>query len=145
MLYIQRPTATCSYSLLERLHDLSVFLSSIGSALLVLLVTVMSPVDAPWTKTPEEILQHFSVDSSRGLSSELAEKHAQLYGKNGTQCIVYHNVLKLKCTWCVTFTSVRITRGPAYTIMGTHPRTVQGPTCINPPRFCCCIIRTGFA
>lgn len=39
-------------------------------------------LDAPWTKSPEEILQHFSVDSSRGLTSDLAAKHAELYGKN---------------------------------------------------------------
>ncbi|CAL1704224.1 unnamed protein product [Somion occarium] len=43
----------------------------------------MSLVEAPWTKTPEEILQHFSVDPARGLSSELAAKHAEIYGKNG--------------------------------------------------------------
>ncbi|KAK7693266.1 hypothetical protein QCA50_002833 [Cerrena zonata] len=42
----------------------------------------MSPLEAPWTKTPEEISQHFSVDPSRGLSSDLAEKHAEIYGKN---------------------------------------------------------------
>ncbi|GBE82439.1 Calcium-transporting ATPase 1 [Sparassis crispa] len=39
-------------------------------------------MDAPWTKTGDEILQHFSVDPSRGLTSDLAAKHAELYGKN---------------------------------------------------------------
>ncbi|KAI0080572.1 calcium-transporting ATPase [Panus rudis PR-1116 ss-1] len=42
----------------------------------------MSLIEAPWTKTPEEILQHFSVDAERGLSSDLAAKHAEIYGKN---------------------------------------------------------------
>lgn len=60
----------------------------------------MSPVEAPWTKTPEEISQHFSVDTSRGLSSDLAKKHAEIYGKNGT--LVYHNVHKPKWTCVVT-------------------------------------------
>ncbi|KAI0797816.1 calcium-transporting ATPase [Abortiporus biennis] len=39
-------------------------------------------LDTPWTKTSDEILQHFSVDPIRGLSSDLAAKHAELYGKN---------------------------------------------------------------
>ncbi|EKM55663.1 uncharacterized protein PHACADRAFT_256444 [Phanerochaete carnosa HHB-10118-sp] len=42
----------------------------------------MSILGEPWTKTPEEIFQHFSVDSTRGLTSDLAAKHAELYGKN---------------------------------------------------------------
>ena len=44
----------------------------------------MSILADPWTKTPEEIFQHFSVDPARGLTSDLAAKHAELYGKNGT-------------------------------------------------------------
>ncbi|KAL0579971.1 hypothetical protein V5O48_002055 [Marasmius crinis-equi] len=39
-------------------------------------------MDEPWTKSPDEILQHFQVDSDRGLSSAQAAKHAELYGKN---------------------------------------------------------------
>ncbi|KAH9952194.1 calcium-transporting ATPase [Amylocystis lapponica] len=39
-------------------------------------------MDAPWTKSAEEILQHFAVDPNRGLTSDLAAKHAELYGKN---------------------------------------------------------------
>ncbi|KAF9050639.1 calcium ATPase [Hymenopellis radicata] len=39
-------------------------------------------MDAPWTKTPADILQHFNVDSDRGLSASQVEKHAELYGKN---------------------------------------------------------------
>ena len=41
-------------------------------------------LDAAWTRTPEEILQHYSVDPARGLTSDLAAKHAELYGKNGS-------------------------------------------------------------
>ncbi|KAJ3553351.1 hypothetical protein NP233_g12666 [Leucocoprinus birnbaumii] len=36
----------------------------------------------PWTRSPNEILQHFSVDPKRGLSSADAARHAELYGKN---------------------------------------------------------------
>ncbi|KAI0747936.1 calcium-transporting ATPase [Daedaleopsis nitida] len=39
-------------------------------------------MDAPWTKTGEEVLQHYVVDPTRGLTSEAAAKHAELYGKN---------------------------------------------------------------
>ncbi|THH19979.1 hypothetical protein EUX98_g8674 [Antrodiella citrinella] len=39
-------------------------------------------LDSPWTKSPEDILQHFSVDPSSGLTSDRAAKHAELYGKN---------------------------------------------------------------
>ncbi|KAK1232988.1 hypothetical protein PQX77_003902 [Marasmius sp. AFHP31] len=39
-------------------------------------------MDDPWTKSPDEILQHFQVDPIRGLSSAQAAKHAELYGKN---------------------------------------------------------------
>ncbi|KAI0689133.1 calcium-transporting ATPase [Cytidiella melzeri] len=39
-------------------------------------------LDDPWTRTPEDILAHFSVDPTRGLTSDLAAKHAELYGKN---------------------------------------------------------------
>ena len=40
-------------------------------------------LDDPWTKTPEEVFQYYSVDPSRGLTSDLAAKHAELYGRNG--------------------------------------------------------------
>ncbi|KAI0340585.1 calcium-transporting ATPase [Trametopsis cervina] len=39
-------------------------------------------LEQPWARTPEEILQHYSVDASRGLTSDVAAKHAELYGKN---------------------------------------------------------------
>jgi P-type Ca2+ transporter type 2A len=43
----------------------------------------MVGLEVPWTNTPEEILQHFSVDPVRGLTSAQAAKHAEIYGKNG--------------------------------------------------------------
>lgn len=40
-------------------------------------------MDAPWTRSVEDILQHYNVDPTRGLTAAAAEKHAELYGKNG--------------------------------------------------------------
>jgi Ca2+ transporting ATPase len=40
-------------------------------------------METPWTKSPEEILEHFAVDPNRGLSADQASKHAEIYGKNG--------------------------------------------------------------
>ncbi|RDB24075.1 Sarcoplasmic/endoplasmic reticulum calcium ATPase 3 [Hypsizygus marmoreus] len=39
-------------------------------------------MDVPWTKSPQDILQHFGVDPKQGLSPEQAAKHAEIYGKN---------------------------------------------------------------
>ncbi|KAF5330617.1 hypothetical protein D9619_006003 [Psilocybe cf. subviscida] len=39
-------------------------------------------MEAPWTKSSKEILDHYAVDANRGLSQEQATKHAELYGKN---------------------------------------------------------------
>ncbi|KAF9566270.1 calcium-transporting ATPase [Agrocybe pediades] len=39
-------------------------------------------MEAPWTHTPQEILDYYGVDASRGLSSAQAAKHAEKYGKN---------------------------------------------------------------
>lgn len=39
-------------------------------------------MDHPWTSTPEHVLEHFGVDSSRGLTAAHAAKHAEVYGKN---------------------------------------------------------------
>ncbi|KAF8232344.1 Ca-transporting ATPase [Tricholoma matsutake] len=39
-------------------------------------------MQAPWTKSPHEILEHFGVDPNRGLSADQAAKHAEVYGKN---------------------------------------------------------------
>jgi hypothetical protein len=42
-----------------------------------------SDLDTPWTKSLEEILAHFGVDSKVGLSADQIEKHVKRYGKNG--------------------------------------------------------------
>ena len=42
-------------------------------------------MDSPWTVLPRNILAHYNVDPQRGLSAADAAKHAQLYGKNGTE------------------------------------------------------------
>jgi len=40
-------------------------------------------MDSPWTKSTSQLLEHFNVDSTHGLDAQQAEKHAELYGKNG--------------------------------------------------------------
>ena len=47
-------------------------------------------LEDPWTKTPEEIFQQFSVDPASGLTSDLAVKHAELYGKNGEYSVLLY-------------------------------------------------------
>jgi P-type Ca2+ transporter type 2A len=47
-------------------------------------------LEDPWTKTPEEIFQYFSVDPASGLTSDLAVKHAELYGKNGESSRLFY-------------------------------------------------------
>ncbi|KAG6888489.1 hypothetical protein C0995_007915 [Termitomyces sp. Mi166 len=39
-------------------------------------------MDTPWTHSTEEILQHFGVDTSTGLSPGQVAKHAEIYGRN---------------------------------------------------------------
>ncbi|KAF7304679.1 Calcium-transporting ATPase [Mycena kentingensis (nom. inval.)] len=39
-------------------------------------------MDSPWAQSPQQILEHFGVHPDRGLSSDQAAKHAQVYGKN---------------------------------------------------------------
>ncbi|KAF7295081.1 Calcium-transporting ATPase [Mycena indigotica] len=39
-------------------------------------------METPWAQTTNELLEHFSVHPDRGLSSDQAAKHAQIYGKN---------------------------------------------------------------
>ncbi|KAJ7752030.1 Ca-transporting ATPase [Mycena metata] len=39
-------------------------------------------MDAPWSQTPAQILEHFGVHPDRGLSSDQAANHALVYGKN---------------------------------------------------------------
>ena len=78
-------------------------------------------MEAPWTRTGTEVLQQFSVDSTRGLTSEAAAKHAELYGKNGASIAKCVYVLNLHVATC------RAARGPTNASVGAHPRTVQGP------------------
>ncbi|KAF8528225.1 hypothetical protein BU17DRAFT_81482 [Hysterangium stoloniferum] len=39
-------------------------------------------MDVAWSRSPDEILQHFSVSEKIGLSCEQVKRHAQLYGRN---------------------------------------------------------------
>ncbi|KAJ6547383.1 Ca-transporting ATPase [Mycena capillaripes] len=39
-------------------------------------------MEAPWSQTPDQVLEHFGVHPDRGLTSDQAAKHAQVYGKN---------------------------------------------------------------
>ncbi|KAJ7063132.1 Ca-transporting ATPase [Mycena amicta] len=39
-------------------------------------------LDTPWAQTSDQILDHFGVNPDRGLSSDQAAKHAQIYGTN---------------------------------------------------------------
>ena len=40
-------------------------------------------MQAPWTKSPKEILDYYAVSPKHGLSKDQVDKHAQLYGRNG--------------------------------------------------------------
>ncbi|KAH7889652.1 hypothetical protein F5I97DRAFT_1800705 [Phlebopus sp. FC_14] len=42
----------------------------------------MTILDTPWTLEPGQLLEHFGVDPSRGLTAHQAAKHAQVYGRN---------------------------------------------------------------
>ncbi|PPQ68498.1 hypothetical protein CVT26_003437 [Gymnopilus dilepis] len=42
-------------------------------------------MEAPWTKTPQEILDYFGVNPKDGLSEDQVAKHAEIYGRNGTR------------------------------------------------------------
>ncbi|KAF8911134.1 calcium-transporting ATPase [Gymnopilus junonius] len=39
-------------------------------------------MEAPWTKTPQEVLDYFGVNPKDGLSENQVAKHAEIYGKN---------------------------------------------------------------
>ncbi|KAJ7343650.1 hypothetical protein DFH08DRAFT_873293 [Mycena albidolilacea] len=39
-------------------------------------------MEAPWSQTPAQVLEHFGVHPERGLSSDQAAQHVQVYGKN---------------------------------------------------------------
>ncbi|KIM80832.1 hypothetical protein PILCRDRAFT_822114 [Piloderma croceum F 1598] len=39
-------------------------------------------MEASWTKSPQAVLEYFGVDTTTGLTTNQAAKHAELYGKN---------------------------------------------------------------
>ncbi|KAF9036582.1 calcium-transporting ATPase [Panaeolus papilionaceus] len=39
-------------------------------------------MEAPWTSTPQQILDYYAVDAKQGLSADQAAKHAEIYGRN---------------------------------------------------------------
>ncbi|TFY80158.1 hypothetical protein EWM64_g3857 [Hericium alpestre] len=39
-------------------------------------------MEAPWTRSPEDLLLHFHVDPQSGLTTEQAKNHAEIYGTN---------------------------------------------------------------
>ena len=72
-------------------------------------------MEAPWTKSPEEILEHFTVDPNRGLSSDQALKHAEIYGKNGM----------FEASSSIRYLiAQRIARGTPNSTLGTNLRAV---------------------
>jgi len=47
-------------------------------------------MEAPWTRSTQEILDYYGVDATRGLSPAQAAKHAEKYGKNGKLLSLHH-------------------------------------------------------
>lgn len=45
-------------------------------------------MEAPWTHTPDEVLDYYRVDVGRGLSEKQIVEHALKYGKNGEYCFL---------------------------------------------------------
>ena len=50
--------------------------------------TVGFRMDYPWTLTPHQVLGHFQVDPTTGLSRSQVAKHTEIYGANGTHSFV---------------------------------------------------------
>lgn len=46
-------------------------------------------MDHPWTLTPHQILGHFQVDPTTGLSRSQVAKHTEIYGANGDHTRYY--------------------------------------------------------
>ena len=46
--------------------------------------TAGSRMDHPWALEPHQILGHFQVDPTTGLSRYQVEKHTETYGANGS-------------------------------------------------------------
>lgn len=77
-------------------------LTTSQAALAFALQASMAVLDAPWTLTPDQILEHFGVDVGTGLSADRASKHADIYGRNG-QCYNYpaathHHLMVRPCS-----------------------------------------------
>jgi Ca2+ transporting ATPase len=44
----------------------------------------MAPtMEAPWTVSPDAVLDFYKVDPAKGLTTDQVTKHTELYGKNG--------------------------------------------------------------
>lgn len=50
-------------------------------------------MDAAWSRTPEEVLAHFGVNTQTGLSKEQVEHHSQVYGRNGRTLLIKDSYL----------------------------------------------------
>jgi hypothetical protein len=81
-------------------------------------------MDHPWTSTPEHVLEHFGVDSSRGLTAAHAAKHAEVYGKNGQFGWFMYLVVVVDIV-------CRASRRTSDSAMGAYSRTVQGPASVD--------------
>lgn len=55
-------------------------------------------MDHPWTLTPHQILGHFQVDPTTGLSRSQVAKHKEIHGPNGA-----HSHFYLSCQGKLTF------------------------------------------
>jgi len=51
-------------------------------------------METPWTKSPQQILEHYVVDPARGLTADQAAKHAEIYGKNGEHLSLLYTPLQ---------------------------------------------------
>ena len=76
-------------------------------------------MEAPWTHTPDEVLDYYRVDVGRGLSETQIVEHALKYGKNGEYCLLY--IFSPSFVWCYSSgstankVSVEGNRGPKRT------------------------------
>ncbi len=93
-------------------------------------------MDDAFVRSPKEVLEHFRVAESDGLTDLGVESALQKYGKNGRHTdpirVAQHKL-----------TVFSYTRGSAYAAMGAHSGTVQGPAGHHPPRFSWHILPLG--
>jgi len=95
-------------------------------------------MESPWTKSPRAILEHFGVDTTRGLTSDQAARHAELYGKNGKSLHLLDWCRVLKCLYICRTSGRRI-----YPSVAIDSGTVQGPISPHFTRFCRHFFRLG--